>query len=547
MSDFSDLRAGDVIMARAGRWQECRVLRVNDDGTLTVVPASAPTVFLREWIGLTAAEVCLDDRARWSRVFATYAVEGAMGADEFLAAFSAKGMSVSRAQVLGLLQGESGPGIADPRFDEEAAYAALKAGGGMARSLDPAAPPEADGGPWFRLYWNQLRMGGRDPAERPDIGWDDALAALGLTDAAEEAGDVSALEAAAEVRLPPGVRRFLSRAGVREAVIRAHPNNPRLVSAQRWEIRTDGPALGFSGALAMALVAPYSGGHCWWITWGPRRRGGTGRPPHRDRGGAPRRAEPGVLRLGPRRRGPLLGGPRRPHPGPPRGGMSLRRGAGRANKEVGRMTSQTEMDLGGGEDGGGALPELGLPLYGLRTWNLGGRILGLDVTPLGKLDLQIDGYSLSRFPTGSQDDSEALLSAARAEWKALRPAAREAIHRAKRILTTAMFEGQTWTLPAFYAQIRDHALLRRLATRLVWTGLDAEGQAVSHGRLTASGPWDLGPGRGSELPEAVVAVRLQPGEDLPEAVQASWSARFAAQPIPQLTLTDEITAAPSAQ
>ena len=41
MKRFDALQTGDVIMAETNGWQDCRVLRVHEDGTLTVVPLSA--------------------------------------------------------------------------------------------------------------------------------------------------------------------------------------------------------------------------------------------------------------------------------------------------------------------------------------------------------------------------------------------------------------------------------------------------------------------------------------------------------------------------
>lgn len=182
------------------------------------------------------------------------------------------------------------------------------------------------------------------------------------------------------------------------------------------------------------------------------------------------------------------------------------------------------------------LPDLGLPLYGLRTWMLGSRVLCFDVTPLGKLELRVEDRVLRRFPTGATGDSEELLDTAKAEWDALKVEARAAVKRARALLRGAMKSGTPWPLAEFNAQVVAHPLMRRLGSRLVWAGLDAEGQPVCYGRLMLHGAWDLGPGRPPELPEEVVAIQLPRGEQLPERVRASWTARFSGQPIKQLGL-----------
>jgi hypothetical protein len=277
MQRFDEIQVGDVIMAETQGWQDCRVQRVHADGTLTVVPLAAKHSFLSEWIGLTEEEVWLDDRERWSQVFATFAVERTMGVDEFLSAFEASGRMIARDAMTSHLEeyrDQHGDydidGQPQPRFDEEDAYTVLKLGGGTARSLDPAASARQPAAKFFKLYWNQLRMGGRDPAECPSVGWPEVLTALTLTAEGEgEAADVAALESSSGVSLPVSVRKFLSMAGVRHAIIRIHPNNPRLSSAQSWKIWTDPAQHRMGGALAMPLVRPYSGGHSWWVTWDP--------------------------------------------------------------------------------------------------------------------------------------------------------------------------------------------------------------------------------------------------------------------------------------
>jgi hypothetical protein len=185
------------------------------------------------------------------------------------------------------------------------------------------------------------------------------------------------------------------------------------------------------------------------------------------------------------------------------------------------------------------LPDLGLPLYGLRTWMLGARVLAFDVTALGKLELRVEDRVLRRFPTGAEGDSDELLAEVRAEWDELRPRARATVKRARAALRAAMRTGRRWSRAEFDAEVRAHPVLRRLASRLVWAGLDEAGQAVSHGRLMLHGEWDLGPGRPNGLSDEVVAIMLPESADLPERVRASWSARFSKQPIAQLSVEKE--------
>src|SRR5688572_12656050 len=92
---------------------------------------------------------------------------------------------------------------------------------------------------YFRMYWNQTRMGGRQPGEvaRP-VTMEDALVALGLGGAVvDEAvrAAIAEFEAKEQVKLPTELVRLLVATGVAERVLRTHPNNPELVEVKYWE------------------------------------------------------------------------------------------------------------------------------------------------------------------------------------------------------------------------------------------------------------------------------------------------------------------------
>ena len=67
---------------------------------------------------------------------------------------------------------------------------------------------------------------------------------------------------------------------------------------------------------------------------------------------------------------------------------------------------------------------------------------------------------------------------------------------------------------------------RRLSSRLVWTVLDAQDRPLAHGRPTLRGRWDLGIGRGPDLPAGSARVVLPRSDQLPPAVRAAWGATF---------------------
>jgi len=121
----------------------------------------------------------------------------------------------------------------------------------------PASVPEAP----FRLYWNQTRMGGRDPAElaRP-VTLDDAFAALGLDGDDEDPAAVAAL-AAHNVRFPDSLRRLATRAGLGEAIETSHPNTPTWIPIESWQLVAHGDAT------AVTIMEPHQGGFAWTLVF----------------------------------------------------------------------------------------------------------------------------------------------------------------------------------------------------------------------------------------------------------------------------------------
>src|SRR5262249_6099719 len=127
--------------------------------------------------------------------------------------------------------------------------------------------------PSFKLYWNQTRMGGREPAEvhRP-VSLDDAFAALGLTKARVErstAAFLQGVEREHAVRLPAALVEFLSRAGIDGAVAACHPNEPHLVPFTKgeWKLRRGMRGQQLSGDYAVVIMLPHQGNHEWAVVF----------------------------------------------------------------------------------------------------------------------------------------------------------------------------------------------------------------------------------------------------------------------------------------
>src|SRR5262249_48224182 len=143
-------------------------------------------------------------------------------------------------------------------LDGAQSYRLFTGAGYCARVLaDPKADPSSE---LFKLYWNDIRMGGRDPGEvGRSIALADCLESLGLAGAAEDAAAVRALklfEKKAAVELPRSLKALWSKAGALGALREAHPNNPEPIAPGEWALVRDAEK-DWDGDLAVKIMDPH--------------------------------------------------------------------------------------------------------------------------------------------------------------------------------------------------------------------------------------------------------------------------------------------------
>ncbi len=85
--------------------------------------------------------------------------------------------------------------------------------------------------------------------------------------------------------------------------------------------------------------------------------------------------------------------------------------------------------------------------------------------------------------------------------------------------------GRTWTLEAWQRDFRDHPVMRRLTERVVWEGLDADGQPLGTFRPTAEGEF-TDPEDNAVDPETFAILRLAHGATLPRDTATAWDQHF---------------------
>jgi len=258
------------LAAPSGYWAPATIRRVNEDGTFKIEFDVKEMIVLPHWHGVTKAEISFNDSARWLAIFERLcAGKGSLGLADLGNILTRIGYRAD-AQQLAQFWGQSCKKLfnvsedsaAAHVLDADASYRVFLAAGISAVQVEQRLEP-AQAQPHARVYWNQTRMGGREPAELSrQVTLNDAFAALGVAQhgvAPASAQLVAQFEQSQGVRLPAVLNCFLTQRGVVQAVTAAHPNNPWLIwpGQEEWRLRSDMRKIGLSGGYAFRLMNHY--------------------------------------------------------------------------------------------------------------------------------------------------------------------------------------------------------------------------------------------------------------------------------------------------
>ncbi len=132
-----------------------------------------------------------------------------------------------------------------------------------------------------------------------------------------------------------------------------------------------------------------------------------------------------------------------------------------------------------------------------------------------------DGKAVKALPAGDDEEtktSKKALSAAKKEIK-------QAIGFQTNRLFEAMCVGRSWTAADWRADFHDHPLMRKLIERLIWQGLDGEGQP--HGTFRPTPESEFIDSADAEIdPDSFAAVRLAHASTLGAEAAAAWRAHM---------------------
>ncbi len=261
------------------RWGPATIRRVNEDGSFKVELDFKWWPF-DYWYGVTSAEISFNDTRQWAHVFAQISPDGkSFDRTNFQYALASLGHHVSGDQVqqlwaTGCRTLFNVPEVKAETYilDEAMSYRLFLPVVGSAKKFAERLKPDGQT-PYFKLYWNQVRMGGRDPSEiRRVVTLEDALAALGLTASAVDESAVAFLrrfEQEQAVRLPTTLVNMLQRVGIASAIYNCHSNAPSLVEFKQggWALLRGMRQRQLNGDYALVIMVPHQGDHEWAVVF----------------------------------------------------------------------------------------------------------------------------------------------------------------------------------------------------------------------------------------------------------------------------------------
>jgi len=281
-SDVSSLSVGSKCLSSAGGgWTEGTVRTVNADSTFKIEDDKPRLMILPYHYGVTEAEISVSDEQRWPRLFPEIAnPEHAFSRQEFLSVAEILG-HVDREDQLGafwiegcnFLFGTEDDEANSLNLDEAQAYRLIRQAGFSAKGIDAKLHSDPDAPDYFKLYWNQTRMGGRNPSEVARVvTLEDAFAALGIDGDADDysrSAKAEWLETRNGIVLPDALRSLLTRSNIEAAVLNSHPNTPSLTSLENYDcfVRRGLRQHGLDGDIAVSIMLPHQGSHWWYAVF----------------------------------------------------------------------------------------------------------------------------------------------------------------------------------------------------------------------------------------------------------------------------------------
>ena len=267
MNDEGPFVGSRCLAGPAGYWAPATIRRVNEDNTFKIEFDDKEMIVLPHWFGVTASEISFNDAAKWPAVFEQICgANGGLGRTDLGHIFTRIGYTPddewvaqfwrhSCKKLFNIAEDDAEGHV----LDRDESYRLFREASISAMQIEQRLKAGQEE-PLAKVYWNQTRMGGREPGEiGRAVTLADAFAALGIArtgNVPAAANLVRQFEQKQGVKLPATLNQFLTQGGVAQAVTDAHPNNPGLIWSDKdpWQLRPEMKKVGLDGEYAFRLM-----------------------------------------------------------------------------------------------------------------------------------------------------------------------------------------------------------------------------------------------------------------------------------------------------
>jgi len=254
-----------------GYWAQGTIHRVNEDGTFTIEFDKKHKMWDPYWYGVTKDQISVKDQEMWPEVFKIL-TSGSMLMDESAFAYSMSRLGYQVNEKVNEFWDKECKNLfkIDPNakttLNDEQAYQLILKSGNSAKRFILKDRPDVD---YFKLYWNQIRMGGRQPSELPrSVTVEDAFLAVGISQPESDSAIANRLQLFQEdnsLELPANLKRFLCCKGISKAVHKSHANCPELtLPGEAGFCFYENPQFkNLEADYAITIRIPHQGHHTW--------------------------------------------------------------------------------------------------------------------------------------------------------------------------------------------------------------------------------------------------------------------------------------------
>ena len=255
-------------------WCEGKIVSADEDGSYQIEFDHKPFFLLPTYYGVTKEQISIDDELLWNEIFSEISKNTrTVKKDIFPNILKQLGYKFSKKEFNSIWENyckELFNSDDKKELNIKESYSFIRRSGSSAKAIQNFSSNKI----WYhKLYWNQIRMGGRQPESLlRKVTFNDLAETLQIqTDQFDEViiNQIKDFQDKNKINLPKNLKTFMSFSGISEAVISSHPNNPSLIlPGSNFCELIEKPQIKEAHAdYAISILEPHQGDHTWYAVF----------------------------------------------------------------------------------------------------------------------------------------------------------------------------------------------------------------------------------------------------------------------------------------